>query len=156
MRFGSGCGLRTTQQQQIRMMSEFARAAVAQLAARRSHDPKVGSSILSCRICSTVCTHALYCMSQFGMSMRSTLVGFDLTWVDTIGLAGRRMNHAAKVSMVASLGPANLFTPCKHKPRTVPGKQELMETNKLCRDPGSNRGPSDLQSDALPTELSRL
>ena len=25
-----------------------------------------------------------------------------------------------------------------------------------CRDPGSNRGPSDLQSDALPTELSRL
>ena len=27
---------------------------------------------------------------------------------------------------------------------------------KKCRDPGSNRGPSDLQSDALPTELSRL
>ena len=27
---------------------------------------------------------------------------------------------------------------------------------KACRDPGSNRGPSDLQSDALPTELSRL
>ena len=26
----------------------------------------------------------------------------------------------------------------------------------ICRDPGSNRGPSDLQSDALPTELSRL
>ena len=25
-----------------------------------------------------------------------------------------------------------------------------------CRDPGSNRGPPDLQSDALPTELSRL
>ena len=25
-----------------------------------------------------------------------------------------------------------------------------------CRDPGSNRGPSDLQSDALPAELSRL
>ena len=25
-----------------------------------------------------------------------------------------------------------------------------------CRDPGSNWGPSDLQSDALPTELSRL
>ena len=28
--------------------------------------------------------------------------------------------------------------------------------NILCRDPGSNRKPSDLQSDALPTELSRL
>ena len=27
---------------------------------------------------------------------------------------------------------------------------------KPCRDPGSSRGPSDLQSDALPTELSRL
>ena len=27
---------------------------------------------------------------------------------------------------------------------------------KSCRDPGSNRGPSDLRSDALPTELSRL
>ena len=26
---------------------------------------------------------------------------------------------------------------------------------KACRDPGSNRGPSDFQSDALPTELSR-
>ncbi len=27
---------------------------------------------------------------------------------------------------------------------------------KICRDPGSNRGPLDLQSNALPTELSRL
>ena len=26
----------------------------------------------------------------------------------------------------------------------------------FCRDPGSNRGPSDLRSDALPVELSRL
>ena len=26
---------------------------------------------------------------------------------------------------------------------------------KQCRDPGSNRGPLDLQSNALPTELSR-
>ena len=29
-------------------------------------------------------------------------------------------------------------------------------TTFACRDPGSNRGPSDLQFDALPTELSRL
>ena len=28
--------------------------------------------------------------------------------------------------------------------------------SKHCRSPGSNRGPSDLQSDALPAELSRL
>ena len=27
---------------------------------------------------------------------------------------------------------------------------------KFCRDPGSNQGPLDLQSNALPTELSRL
>ena len=27
---------------------------------------------------------------------------------------------------------------------------------RACRDPGLNQGPSDLQSDALPTELSRL
>ena len=31
-----------------------------------------------------------------------------------------------------------------------------VDAHKLCRDPGSNRGPSDLRSDALPTELSRL
>jgi hypothetical protein len=30
------------------------------------------------------------------------------------------------------------------------------EPSKNCRDPGSNRGPLDLQSNALPTELSRL
>ncbi len=28
--------------------------------------------------------------------------------------------------------------------------------DKMCRYPGSNRGPLDLQSNALPTELSRL
>ncbi len=32
----------------------------------------------------------------------------------------------------------------------------LLEKVKICRDPGSNRGPLDLQSNALPTELSRL
>ena len=31
----------------------------------------------------------------------------------------------------------------------------LYWTKENCRDPGSSRGPSDLQSDALPTELSR-
>ena len=30
------------------------------------------------------------------------------------------------------------------------------ENKRYCRDQGSNQGPSDLQSDALPTELSRL
>ena len=35
---------------------KYATAAVAQLAARRSHNPKVGSSILSCRICNVLKT----------------------------------------------------------------------------------------------------
>ncbi len=34
-------------------------------------------------------------------------------------------------------------------------KIEEQEKKERCRDPGSNQGPSDLQSDALPTELSR-
>ena len=29
------------------------------------------------------------------------------------------------------------------------------KVDQKCRDPGSNRGPLDLQSNALPTELSR-
>ena len=29
------------------------------------------------------------------------------------------------------------------------------KSGQKCRDPGSNRGPLDLQSNALPTELSR-
>ena len=35
-----------------------------------------------------------------------------------------------------------------HGPRTNNGAR-------ICRDPGSNRGPADLHSDALPTEVSR-
>ena len=31
-----------------------------------------------------------------------------------------------------------------------------MEDRENCRDPGSSRGPSDLQSDAFPSQLSRL
>ena len=33
--------------------------------------------------------------------------------------------------------------------------EEGRGTLSKCRDPGLNQGPSDLQSDALPTELSR-
>ena len=43
----------------------------------------------------------------------------------------------------------------------LPKPQDIKISNfskiiKQCRDPGLNQGPSDLQSDALPTELSRL
>ena len=34
--------------------------------------------------------------------------------------------------------------------------QTFLVGRQNCRDPGSNRGPLDLQSNALPTELSRL
>ena len=33
--------------------------------------------------------------------------------------------------------------------------EQNIQEKKNCRDPGSNRGPLDLQSNALPTELSR-
>ena len=36
-----------------------------------------------------------------------------------------------------------------------PQKYKLASIKNNCRDSGSNQGPSDLQSDALPTELSR-
>ena len=38
------------------------------------------------------------------------------------------------------------------------GKKKTLgkKKKKKCRDPGSNQGPLDLQSNALPTELSRL
>ena len=35
-------------------------------------------------------------------------------------------------------------------------KRKILKSEKYCRDPGLNQGPSDLQSDALPSELSRL
>ena len=39
---------------------------------------------------------------------------------------------------------------------TIPERVETKAAaRRKCRDPGSNWGPPDLQSDALPTELSR-
>ena len=35
-------------------------------------------------------------------------------------------------------------------------KKEKRKKKKNCRNPGSNQGPLDLQSNALPTELFRL
>ena len=53
-------------------------------------------------------------------------------------------------------------SPLVHKSRTATLTSTLISSHThlhgidfQCRDPGSNRGPSDLQSDALPTELSR-
>ena len=49
--------------------------------------------------------------------------------------------HVAAAAKQGTNGCARVENPSKQMP---------------CRDPGSSRGPSDLQSDALPTELSRL
>ena len=49
--------------------------------------------------------------------------------------------HVAAAAKQGTNGCARIENPSKQMP---------------CRDPGSSRGPSDLQSDALPTELSRL
>ena len=51
--------------------------------------------------------------------------------------------------IVAETCGCGLRAGCSSRSRTGLAQEE-------CRDPGSNRGPSDLQSDALPTELSRL
>ena len=57
--------------------------------------------------------------------------------------------------MVQWLGyPA--FTPKAWWVRLITSKYYCLTIQNYCRDPGSNQGPSDLQSDALPTELSRL
>ena len=45
----------------------------------------------------------------------------------------------------------------KHKYQRILCPQSVfLENSKTCPDPGLNQGPSDLQSDALPTELSGL
>jgi hypothetical protein len=51
--------------------------------------------------------------------------------------------------IVAETCGCGLRAGCSSRSRTGLAQEE-------CQDPGSNRGPSDLQSDALPTELSRL
>ena len=44
----------------------------------------------------------------------------------------------------------------RHHGRRAPGGQAVGSTKTKCRDLGSNWGPSDIRSDAPPTELSRL
>ena len=46
-------------------------------------------------------------------------------------------------------------SPCSQLPAQFHLLNKRFANVTYCRDPGSNRGPSDLQSDALPTELSR-
>ena len=59
-------------------------------------------------------------------------------------------------SMGTTVPDTNPVTTKETTPDTPAQTQaDADKNNKNCRDPGSNRGPSDLQSDALPAELSR-
>ena len=57
--------------------------------------------------------------------------------------------------VLAALSFISILRACTSGTMSNAGAVEKQNAEK-CRDPGSNRGPSDLQSDALPTELSRL
>ena len=61
---------------------------------------------------------------------------------------------AAGQAALDTLAPRR-HRPCASCARTA-GRAHHASEAQFCRDPGSSRGPSDLQSDALPTELSRL
>ena len=64
---------------------------------------------------------------------------------------GKQDFQSMKISSCQT-NPRNQTVANQHrKPDARPNKTAIK-----CRDPGSNRGPSDLRSDALPAELSRL
>ena len=76
----------------------------------------------------------------------------------SIGAAEANMLHVprpdatvAHVFLLHARRSAACYRHTSHTPTSKLGKQ----TSCTCRDPGLSRGPSDLQSDALPTELSR-
>ena len=55
-----------------------------------------------------------------------------------------------------SLSLVPFSTSCPSFPFMLLGYSPSSARSPTCRDPGSNQGPSDLQSDAPPPELSRL
>ena len=60
-------------------------------------------------------------------------------------------------SMETTVPDTNPVTTKETTPDTPAQTQaDANKNNQNCREPGSNRGPLDLQSNALPTELSRL
>ena len=76
---------------------------LAQLVARRSHNPKVVSSILT----GPIVFHDIFnekSVQNFQITYitqkNTTPVGFEPTRAEPTGLAGRRLNHSAKVSLL--------------------------------------------------------
>ena len=56
---------------------------------------------------------------------------------------------------IAHTSPCCAGAPRETRAQTATKHQRQHSRAQACRDPGSNRGPSDLRSDALPAELSR-
>ena len=84
-------------------------------------------------------------------NIRLTLrVGFEPTREDPIWFQVKRLNHSA-IAAHSTLKTWFLMW-CSSYTSLDSFQNHASE----CRDPGLNQGPSDLQSDALPTELSRL
>ena len=104
----------------------------------------------------------IFSLTLSQLSYRGLEAGeFAMTLTDRAGNAcnthhtsklGRRLHRphtSSPMIYIHIIHPVNLYT--HHQCSTF--TMIIMES---CRDPGSNWGPSDLQSDALPTELSRL
>ena len=73
---------------------------------------------------------------------------FSLT-LSQLSYRGLRLRSASAACVTSTRCPRVLAT-------TLPSRGwPARHDSKKCRDPGSSRGPSDLQSDALPAELSR-
>ena len=76
-----------------------------------------------------------------------------------IPFLSERSKHRVKM-LTSSFGKLNFLVPFlkgRQKQKDYIDKNNTFKAVKnKCRDQGSNRGPLDLQSNALPTELSRL
>ena len=76
---------------------------------------------------------------------------------DATGKKGGNPVAPPRSSSPCMLGSATLLSSATFLPHAEshPFSNWTSPTKLQCRDPGSNRGPLDLQSNALPTELSR-
>ena len=69
------------------------------------------------------------------------------------GVGCRRLAQGAKQFFKSTPGHSIIKMQCLTSTSNI--NQNLSEHLKICLDQGSNQGPLDLQSNALPTELSR-
>ena len=100
----------------------------------------------------TVSAQALYSWGWFFMSLFDNRKGPNQTLRNA-----RRDDLAVFSTLEQALFFLKEKSPKSSRPNFLnPQLFPTICTIRSCRDPGSSRGSSDLQSDALPTELSRL